>query len=161
MPSDNEQIQRFVDALVDAPPLTLPTARGHTMQIRVRDEMGRLNLNEAQEYDEAFQNLFAELDLDPGLLEALQARIDGANAGLRNVGEDCNLAVACDPPLGPLRSFDDLQTIRGFDPQTMARIRPFVTVHQSRKNRGAINLRTARAEVLRAIGCEDTERPRA
>jgi len=154
----NEQIDDFVSSFIDAAPLTLPTAGGHVMQIAIRDETGRLNLNDALRYDEAFRRLFADLGIDPGLLDAVEARTDTSEAGrLRDPSSDCSLAIPCDPPRGELRSLDDVRTIRGFTDTVIARLRPFVTAHRSTKGRGVVNLRTARPEVLRAIGCGDTE----
>lgn len=154
----SEQIKMFVTSFVDAAPLTLPTARGHVMQIAIRDETGRLNLNDALQHAQAFEELFRELKIPPGLLESIQARIDNdPNSRLRPPSDDCALGIACDPPRGPLRSLDDVRTIRGFDDDVIAQLRPYVTAYPRRSGRGAkVNLRTARAEVLRAIGC-DTE----
>jgi general secretion pathway protein K len=151
-------LQAFVDAIVEGPPISLPTAQGHVLQIGVRDESARLNINEASRQAEAFERLFAELGLDPRLLDAVRTRIDPDGEGrLGDPRSDCTLPLPCDPPGGELRSMEDLRTIRGFDEPTLARLAPFVTAHRSRRHRGEINLRTARLEVLRAVGCEETE----
>lgn len=151
-------LQAFVDAIVEGPPISLPTAQGHTLQIGVRDESARLNINEVSRQPEAFERLFSELDIDPRLLDAVRARIDPDGEGrMGDARSDCTLPMPCDPPGGELRSMDDLRTIRGFDERTLARLAPFVTAHRSQRHRREVNLRTARLEVLRAVGCEETE----
>ncbi len=153
----NEQIQTFIDALIDAAPLTLPTAQGHLMQIAIRDESARLNLNDALDTPEPLQNLFADLDIDTGLLEAVQARLEADADSVRNLGSDCALPFPCEPRPGELQNFDEVRTIRGFTDAVVAELRPFVTAFPRKLGDGKINLRTARPEVLRALGCEDTE----
>ncbi len=151
-------LRNFVNTIIDTAPIALPTAQGHVMQIAVRDEAGRLNLNEVVRYEEVFRQLFAEAGVDPGLVDALRARVDtGQQAGLRDLSGDCALAQPCDPPRGELRSLEDLRTIRGFDDGVLARLRPYVTAHRSRRHRGEVNARTALPAVLSALGCEDTE----
>ena len=154
----DEQIRAFVDNFIDGAPLTLPTAQGHLMQIAIRDESGRLNLNLASDEPEPFDDLFADLGLEPRLLDAVRARIDaGTDDGFRNLSGDCSLPVPCEPRPGELRTFDDLRTIEGFNDEALARLRPFVTAYPKDRGDREINLRTARPEVLRAIRCEDTE----
>lgn len=153
----DEQIRGFVDNFIDAAPLTLPTAEGHLMQIAIRDESARLNLNLASDEPEPFDELFSELGVEPRLLDAVRARIDAGQDRLSNLSQDCSLGVPCEPRPGELRTFDDLRTIQGFTPDVLGRLRPFVTAYPRRDGDKEINLRTARPEVLRAIGCEETE----
>ncbi len=152
----NTELREFVDNFIDAEPLTLPTTQGHMMRIAIRDETARLNLNDVLDTPEPLQTLFGDLDVEPRLLESIRARLEtDEGSALRNLSSDCSLAVACEPRRGELRSFDDIRTIEGFTDEVISRIRPFVTAYPGKG--GKINLRTAKPEVLRAIGCEETE----
>lgn len=151
-------IRTFVDNFVDGAPLSLPTAQGHLMQIAIRDESGRLNLNDALDQPEPFENLFADLKIETSVLEAIQARLEAdAEANLRNLSGDCSLPIPCEPRAGELQSFDELRTIRGVNDSTLARMRPYFTAFPRSRGDKKINLRTARPEILTAIGCEEVD----
>ncbi|MDG2303767.1 MAG: type II secretion system protein GspK [Candidatus Binatia bacterium] len=154
----DDQVRGFVNTFIDASPLSLPTAQGHMMQIAIRDEVGRLNLNDALDNPEPFENLFADLDLDPSLLQSVQARLEVSEDGnLRSLSGDCSLPIPCEPRRGELQSIDDLRTIRGFTDAVLGQLRPFITAFPAKKGDQGINVRTAPPEVLRAIGCENTD----
>lgn len=151
-------IQLFVDNFIDGPPLSLPTAQGHLVQISIRDESGRLNLNDALDTPEPFENLFADLDIPTSILEAIQARLEAdAETNLRNLSGDCSLPMPCEPRAGELRSFDELRTIRGVNDAVLARLRTYFTAYPRSRGDKKINIRTARPEVLAAAGCEDVD----
>lgn len=151
-------IATFVDNFIDGPPLSLPTAQGHLIQIAIRDESGRLNLNDALDKPEPFENLFADLDVDPSILQAVQARLEAdSENNLRNLSGDCSLPMPCEPRPGELQGFDELRTIRGVDEAVLARLRPYFTAYPRARGDKAINIRTASPEVLAAIGCEDID----
>lgn len=155
--SDDEGVRTFVDTVIDAPALALPTQQGHVVQIAIRDESGRLNLNEAIDDPEPFQNLFAELGVDPRLLDPVLARLEASDeGGFRDLSGSCSLPVPCEPRRGELRTLDDLSTVEGFTDPILAQLRPFLTAFPKSKSDG-VNVRTAQAQVLRAIGCENAD----
>lgn len=163
---EDPDIAAFVDNFIDGPPLSLPTAQGHLIQIAIRDESGRLNLNDALDNPEPFENLLADLDVAPGILQAVQARLEAdPENNLRNLSGDCSLPMPCEPRPGELQSFDELRTIRGVDEALLTRLRPYVTAFPRSRGNKKINIRTASPEVLAALGCEDVEslpkRPRS
>ena len=118
-------------------------------RLRFEDEGAKLDLNQIinnQEQRTALEKLFRELDLDPVLLDGVEAWIGDPN-GARSY---CALSP-CEPRGGKLTSLDELRLIRGFDDSVIAKLAPYVTTHGEK----GVNYNTADPLVLRAIGCAD------
>lgn len=119
----------------------------------ITDEQGKLDLNRVRDAEQRrwLEALFAELDLDPALLDAIDAWTrppdEAGSAGA------CALAIPCRPRGGPLLSVDELVLIDGFSPADVARLRRFVTAY-GRAGRKGTNVNTAPPAVLRAMGCD-------
>ena len=146
----------------------VPAGSG-TMFLQITDEGGKLDLNQVrnQAYAQAVQKLFSSLDIDPSLVDRVAAWIappaDGAMA-TGSASDYCALSMPCAPRQQPLNSLDELLLIRGFDEQTVARLRPYATAIPRVDARGAgtpqVNALTAKPLVLAALGCEgNTEVP--
>lgn len=129
------------------------------LSVRIEDEQGKLNLNELatgalSPAGRRFSLLLTRLQLDPGLASALADWIDRNNdpgAGALAAEADWYQALPrpYSPRNGPLRSYAELALVRGFTPDVMARIRPFVTVLPDGEQK--LNINTAAPEVLTVI----------
>lgn len=129
------------------------------LTVRIEDEQGKLDLNELatgalSPAGRRFSLLLAKLQMDPGLASSLADWLD------RNSDPSPGaLAAEADwysrlprpylPRNGPLRSFAELALVRGFTPDVMARIRPFVTVLPDGGQK--LNVNTAPPEVLMVL----------
>lgn len=108
-----------------------------------RDSMPDINI---------FRRLLEHLELPPDLSNAVIDWIDEDSA-LHSPGgaEDANYLLA-NPPYRAanrlLLSVDELYRVRGFNPQIIERLRPFVTVLPERTT---INVNTAPREILAAL----------
>jgi general secretion pathway protein K len=119
------------------------------VEVHVEDEARRLDLNEAGLVN-ALPRLLAALGLDPALADALADWTDDDHLPrARGAERDWYLTLAKPhlPANGPLRSVGELGRVRGFDAETVARLRPFVTV----AGEAAVNPNTAPREVLLAL----------
>ncbi|MBM4268635.1 MAG: general secretion pathway protein GspK [Deltaproteobacteria bacterium] len=125
-----------------------------SVAFQVRDEGGKLDLNQMGRHRTALEALFDELDLDDSLLDAVAVRVGAIpeTEARRSAAADCALPLPCDPPIGPLRSIDDLLTIRGFTPAIVEALRPYVTAGGKRGS-GQLAVNAAPSLVLRAVGC--------
>jgi general secretion pathway protein K len=133
-----------------------PLAEG-TVSVKIEDLDGRLPLNNLvggilySEFRNRFERLCTELALDnpAALADALIDWIDPDDTPLAGGAEDAyyrSLSPPYEATDGPLRSIDELLLIRGFDAETVARLRPFVnTVADSD---GKLNINTAAPELL-------------
>lgn len=147
------------------PLIGIPAGPG-VVGLQISDESGKLDLNAVRDakYRTAVQSLFSSLDIDPSLVDRIVAWITPANAAdgamATGGGSDyCALAMSCVPRQQPLNSLDELLLIRGFDEQTIARLRPYATALPRSESRGggaprAVNLLTAKPLVRTALGCE-------
>ena len=89
------------------------------------------------------------LDNPVGLADALTDWIDPDDTPLGSGAEDAyyqSLSPAYEATDGPLRSFDELLLIRGFDAETVERLRPFV--NSVAGGDGHLNINTASPELL-------------
>jgi general secretion pathway protein K len=119
------------------------------VEVRVEDEARRLDLNDPA-LAAAVPRLLATLALDPALADALADWTDDDDLPRAHGGErDWYLtrAVPSLPANGPLASIGELGRVRGFDAETVARLRPFVTV----AGEATVNPNTAPREVLLAL----------
>src|SRR6185503_2090255 len=109
----------------------------------------RLDLNDPA-LASAIPRLLAALALDPALADALADWTDDDDVPRAHGGErDWYLTRAAPslPADGPLASVGELGRVRGFDADTVARLRPFVTV----AGESTVNPNTAPREVLLAL----------
>ncbi len=142
-----------------------PVADG-SVSIKIEDLDGRLQLNKLVDqlgnpnpvYRERFVRLCDELGIDEAeaLADALIDWLDPDQAPLAEGAEDADY-LAESPPYeaadGPLRSFDELYLVRGFNAATVDRLAPYVSVFGS----GRLNINTAEPELLRSWDEETAE----
>lgn len=133
-----------------------PLAEG-TVSVRIEDLDSRLPLNNlvggilSNEFRERFVRLCTELALDnpEALADALTDWIDPDDTPEAAGAEDAYY-LSLTPPYeatnGPLRSIDELLFIRGFDAETVDRLRPFVNSIDG--GDGHLNINTASPELL-------------
>lgn len=146
-----------------APFLGIPAGAG-MVALQITDEGGKLDLNGVRDktYRGAVEKLFSGLDLDPSLVGQIATWITPATDGAMATGaasDYCALSMPCAPRQQPLNSLEELLVIRGFDEQTIARLRPYVTVipradGHSKGTQPPVNAITAKAAVLTALGCD-------
>jgi general secretion pathway protein K len=124
--------------------------------VLIEDEQGKLDLNMVDDPDQkaALENLFKDLDIDPALLDSIAVWItkNPDRSPSTDAAATCALTIPCVPPGGPLRSLDELALIKGFEPAIIERLRPYATAY-GRKGHKGVNINTARAKTLTAIGC--------
>lgn len=140
----------------DLPPID--TGAG-MLAVRIEDEQGKLNLNalavgSLSPAGRRFQTLLDRLDLDPALASPLADWLDRNDApgpGALAAEKDwyARLDAPYQPRNAPMRSYAELALIRGFSPEVLARLRPFVTVLPEVDSK--VNANTAPPEVLRAM----------
>jgi len=119
------------------------------VEVRVEDEARRLDLN-APELADTLPRLLETLGLDAGLADALADWIDGDHVPRARGGERdwyLGLREPYLPANRPLQSVGELGRVRGFDLDTVARLRPFVTV----AGEATVNPNTSPREVLLAV----------
>jgi general secretion pathway protein K len=151
--------QAPVDALNEAWAQALPAfpVEGGSVAGSVQDAQGRINLNNpglGQGAEDALvlQRLLAALHLDPMLVSALRDWVDADDQPtLPGGAEDIDylgMTPARRAANRPLNDVDELLRVRGFTPDAVARLRPYVTalpIHT------AVNVNTAPAAVLAAV----------
>lgn len=135
-----------------------PLADG-TISVTIEDLDGRLLLNNMVDsagnpnilYRERFIRLCSELAIDnpEALADALIDWIDADHDPNPGSAEDSDYLTE-NPPYeatdGPLQSLDELYLVRGFNADTVGRLRPFVSSFGS----GRLNVNTAAPELLRS-----------
>jgi general secretion pathway protein K len=124
----------------------------------IADEQGKLNLNNLviggrSEADlRILQRLLRELSLPPELADAVLDWIDADQDVTGNGGAENGYYLSLKRPYRaanqPLAQVDELHRVRGFDPATVAKLRPHVTALPVRTS---VNINTASAPVLAAI----------
>lgn len=124
----------------------------------ITDESSKWNLNNlwrdgqiSTSDTEIFRRLLAALQLSPSLASSLADWID-PDSDLSPGGAEDAYYLSLSPPYRSagqlLTDVDDLLRVRGFDPDTVERLRPYVTA-LPRYN--SVNLNTASATVLSAV----------
>lgn len=145
-----------------APFLGIPAGAG-MVALQITDEGGKLDLNSVGDtnYRAAVEKLFDTLGLEQSLVGLIANWIKPATDGSMATGaasDYCALSMPCAPRQLPLNSLEELLLIRGFDRQSIARLRPFVTVIPPANGRSSapnpVNALTAKPQVLLALGCE-------
>lgn len=127
---------------------------GGGVRVRVTDESGKVNLNQAPE--PFLLNLFENLGFDApranALVDALMDWRD-QDAVTRRQGAESDYYGSLSPPYpaknGPLDVVEEIFWIKGFDPARFLRLRELFTVQKT--GRG-VNINAAPPEVLRALG---------
>lgn len=130
---------------------------------RIEDLQGRFNLNNLVGADgkpsvpdlEYFTRLLVLLEVEPGLATALLDWIDAdINATLPDGAED-DIYLLEDPPYRaanrPLVSTSELRLVKGFSPEIIALLAPFITALPEPT---ALNINTASPLVLQALHAE-------
>lgn len=136
-------------------------AEGGEVSGALRDAQGRINLNnlvrdgKPSQPDRAImQRLFQVLGLRPEPLDALVDWMDADGETTAPGGAEDMYYLALTPPYRAanraLADVDELYRVRGFTPDIIARLRPFVTALPVPTT---VNVNTAPAEVLLAL-CE-------
>jgi general secretion pathway protein K len=133
-------------------PWAAPVGRQHLgagwVEVRVEDEARRLDPNRPAAPD-VLARLLSALDLPAELAPAVEDWIDGddeTRAGGAERSWYADRPGAPVPANAPLESVGELALVRGFDVETLERLRPFVTV----TGEGRVNPNTAPPEVLEA-----------
>ncbi len=141
--------------------------------IRVVDETGKINLNQLIGTSESAQFVFTN-----GVLQQLGTRLGipedcwaalaewvnpEGHAPLRGVGKAYYQSQhpPYTPRYGPLFTLDELSLIKGFTPEIIAKLRPFVTIYPSNSGISIaaprININTAPIEVVAALINDNSE----
>lgn len=134
-----------------------------TVSIVIEEESGKIDLNSATSLTgtpplfshNALLRLFDNLKLSRDLYEALADWVDTDETPRPN-GAEANYYRTLKPPHlvhnNWLDSVEELALIRGFTPEVVAKLRPFVTVYGSANGIPAkININTAPKEVLASL----------
>ncbi len=142
-----------------------PLAEG-TLSVTIEDLDSRFPLNKLVDkqgnpstlYRERFIRLGEELALNnpEGLANALIDWLDPDHESEPGGAEDMDYLAqnpAYEATDGPLTSIDELLLIKGFDRETVTRLKPFVSCYGS----GHLNVNTAPPEVLRCWDAETAE----
>jgi len=143
-----------------ARPIDIPDESG-TLRLTIEEENGKLNLNYVAgtrfnaAYVESFGRLFRKLELPANdLLDALADWIDD-DLLPRPGGAEETYYTGRKPPYvasnSPLLTLEELALVKGFAPDALPRVRPFVTVYDDIANGAFVNINTAPKEVLLAL----------
>lgn len=122
---------------------------------RIADEQGKLNLHNllstspqpgAAAFEEpqvlaAYRHLLTSLSLDPALAQAVADRM------LMQAQAQAHGIACCAPGQMPIDNFESLQTVPGYTPRVLDRLRPYVAVLPTTTS---VNVNTATALVLAA-----------
>jgi general secretion pathway protein K len=141
---------------------------GGAIKVSIEDAQGRFNLNNlvqssppyAGDPDQIpiFQRLLRLLKLDPLLASALVDWMDADGNVSPGGAEDndyLNLKTPYRAANQPMASVDELRLVKGFDAKTVQILLPFVTVLPAAAGHTAINVNTAKPELLAALADRD------
>lgn len=145
-----------------AKPFSYDTGNG-TVTVTIEEESGKLNLNNgappngtANDYTMMAQRLFTTLKLQPELTDALLDWVD-TNDTPHPSGAESSYYLTLKPPYkaknSTLDTVEELGLLKGFTPEVVAKLRPFVTVYGKTDFEVAtlVNVNTAPKEVLMAL----------
>lgn len=138
------------------PPLE---AEGGQVSGVLRDAQGQVNLNNLVQNGKVsagdaaiLRRLMETLQIDPGLLDALADWMDADSEVTTPGGAEDMQYLALTPPYRAanrmLSDVGELYRVRGFTPETVARLRPFVTALPAPT---PVNVNSASPEVLAAL----------
>jgi len=140
-----------------AKPLPPIPVEGGQITGKIVDAQGRFNINNLVLRNSAsdrgvFQHLLESQSLDPNLINAVMDWIDGDSDPRQPDGaEDIDYLQLPTPYRAanrPMQSVDELRLVRGFTPDMVEKLRPFIVALPQAT---AINVNTAPAEVLGAL----------
>lgn len=128
---------------------------GGTVQVRVEDEGGKLNINQGNE--ESLTALFTALEFPPGQVRTIvDSILDWRSRGdqPRPYGAKSSYYMGLDPPYvarnGPLETVEELGWVRGFENSPfLPRLSEFLTVQGTAQG---VNINTAPLAVLLTRG---------
>ncbi|HWP35645.1 MAG TPA: type II secretion system minor pseudopilin GspK [Thermodesulfobacteriota bacterium] len=139
----------------------LPLAvAGGVVSLAVADEGGKINLNNLvsptgppnEFWLQAVRRLLARREQDPALVEPLVDWLDRDSQPFGFGGAEESYYLGLTPPYrpadGPLATVAELRLVKGWTPEVVAAVTPFVTVARTPT---PVNLNTAPAEVLAAL----------
>jgi len=133
---------------------------GTRMQVQVQDELGRIDLNNADGM--LLSSLFRSVGLDAQAASALTDKIldwrDAGSLKRLNGAKDPEYRAAGFaylPRNGPFQGVDELKLVMGMTPEIFQRIEPAVTVYSGRPS---IDPRVAPPEALRALPTMDAQK---
>ncbi|MBV8755027.1 MAG: general secretion pathway protein GspK [Hyphomicrobiales bacterium] len=126
---------------------------GTRMQVRVQDELGRIDLNNAD--GTLLIGLFQSVGLDPQAASALTDKIldwrDSSTLKRLNGAKDPeyrDAGLPYRPRNGPFQSVDELKLVMGMTPELFRRVEPALTVYSGRPS---FDPQLAPPEALRAL----------
>jgi len=142
-----------------ARPIPVLPVPGGAIRGAVEDAQGRFNLNNlysgeapSQPDVDSFRRLLLEVKLNPELSDALLDWIDPDSQTTPPAGAEDIDYLQLDPPYRaanqPLASIDELRLVRGFTPEAIEALRPYVTEIPVRTD---VNVNTAPAPVVAAL----------
>lgn len=138
-----------------------PIEGGGVVRGQIYDETSKFNLNNLVQEDGQpnpqarafFEALLKKLELNPQLVEAVIDWQDADDLTIGPMGAESNFYSGLSKPYlasnSIFSSVDELKMVRGFDAQTFAKIKPYVTampVHNAK-----INVNTASALILASL----------
>ncbi len=142
---------------------------GGSVSIVVVDEQSKLNLNrlatnnleQQKRWGGYLERLLHVRGQDPALaydlVEALIDWVDADQTPTGSGGAEAPYYLGLTPPYSPanrpLATVEELRLVKGWTPEVVEAVAPFVTVYGS----GAININTARLEVLQAVGLDESQ----
>jgi general secretion pathway protein K len=147
-----------------AQPITRDVGKG-TISISIEEESGKLDLNSATSqtgtpdvfYQKAMQRLLQNQGLTQDLYDTLWDWVDTDDTPRPNGAESAYYETLKPPYLAHnnrLRTFEELGMVKGYTPEVLLMLRPFVTCYGSGPGLGptaSININTAPKEVLAAL----------
>ena len=144
-----------------AKPLEIDDETGH-VTVTIEDESAKLNIGQIfgsngaivyQRNCDIAQRLFKRLALPVELLDALDDWVDDSTVPPHAKGGKSAYYLALTPPYeaknARLGTVEELALVRGFTPQVMGKLRPYVTIYSDIP--GAININTAPQEIIAAL----------
>lgn len=142
-----------------AQPLPPIPVEGGQVTGQISDAQSRFNLNNLVQVNTpnpaeigTFQHLLQSLSLDPNLSDAVVDWIDTDNTTLPYGAEDIYYLQLNTPYRAanqPMQSVDELRLVRGFTPEIVEKLRPWVTALPQTNT--PININTAPKEILSAL----------
>lgn len=144
-----------------AAPVKLDDETG-TIEITIIEESGRINLNSLVSPNGAFEletqavlkRLGKRLQIPENCWNALADWLDSNGETLPG-GAETAYYQTLKPPYsagnGKLGSLAELSLVRGFTPEIIAKLQPFVTIHSDQSMSAKVNINTAPMEVVAAL----------
>lgn len=145
-----------------AQPLPVFPVEDGTVAGRLIDESGKFNINNLSQkgvinqsaYD-YFKNLLKRLDIAPDLADAVLDWQDADNEVHGAAGAEDSFYTGQQPAYlaanRPFNSIDELKQVRGFNPATFDKLKPYIAALPPSDSPSTINVNTASAMVLAAF----------